>query len=218
MTLNCGSSKLYFHTNHSPGTIDQPRKFYNFDGCENLTTIALGRDMGYIYDNGFGKSYVYDFESEYKYSGLFSNVTTLKVLKDYFPSQILMFFRNILHLLFKDGVDLSKVEYLSYLTKLQTLTLESATPPVCPKFSNNQYLNMILYVPAGTLEAYQNADGWKYFFDIREVEVSGVKEVQSGARRVIGRYDINGSRVDEDFKGITIVKFSDGSTKKYINR
>lgn len=206
VTFENGSSQLYFDT-YADYKID------NFDGCENLTTIALGRNLGYLDPN-----YKNDIKPVYIPGGLFSNLTTLKVLKDYNPWQISLLFIDIQHLLFEDGVDFNEVEYLLDLTKLQTLTLESTTPPVCPNFSNDQYLNVILYVPAGTLSVYQKADGWKYFFDIREVDVSGVNEIQYESRRAIGRYDINGNRVDEDFKGIKIVKYSDGSTKKYINR
>lgn len=182
----------------------------------NISTLVLGRQLNYYHTTGWnGNSGKFKDEKHIRW--LFNNLTTLKVLKDCDPEQISLF-SNISNLSVEDDFDLSKVNDLSSLTKLQTLTLKSTTPPICPKFSNDQYLNVILYVPIGTLETYQKADGWEYFFDIREIGVSSVNELQSGSRKEIGRYDINGNKIGEDFKGIIIVKFSDGSTKKFINR
>ena len=209
-------SYISFSFNSVEGADEFEKGLVSMFQSTNISTLVLGRQLNYYHTEGWGGNGG-KFKDEKHIRWLFNNPTTLKVLKDCDPEQISLF-SNISNLFFEDDFDLSKVNDLSSLTKLQTVTLESSTPPVCPKFSNDQYLNVILYVPTGTLETYQKADGWKYFFDIREVGVSDVNEVQFGPRREIGRYDINGNRVDEDFKGITIVKFSDGSTKKYINR
>ena len=52
---------------------------------------------------------------------------------------------------------------------LASIRLLGETPPtVGSNFTNKQYVNMIVYVPKGTLATYQAADTWKNFWDIRE--------------------------------------------------
>ena len=53
---------------------------------------------------------------------------------------------------------------------LASIHLLGETPPTVDvdNFTEGQYVNIILYVPAGSLETYQNADTWKNFWDIRE--------------------------------------------------
>ena len=53
---------------------------------------------------------------------------------------------------------------------LASIRLLGETPPTVgsDNFTNKQYMNMIVYVPKGTLATYQAADTWKNFWDIRE--------------------------------------------------
>ena len=53
---------------------------------------------------------------------------------------------------------------------LASIRLLGETPPTVGSnnFTNKQYMNMIVYVPKGTLATYQAADTWKNFWDIRE--------------------------------------------------
>lgn len=49
--------------------------------------------------------------------------------------------------------------------------------------------------------------------------LAGIELVNDGCEKSIsGRYDISGSPVNEDFKGFVIVRFSDGSTKKTLQK
>lgn len=109
-------------------------------------------------------------------------------------------------------------EDLSGFSRLKTLTL-SDFPKKCPKFTTKQYMDMIIYVPKGTLAAYQEAEGWKNFWDIREIDESGIDDAAVVDEKVeIGRYDLQGRRVGEDYRGMVIVRFSDGSVRKTIVR
>ena len=79
------------------------------------------------------------------------------------------------------------------------------------------YKNTTLYVPRGSLEAYKEADGWKRFDSIVEYDVEdGIDEVVAPGveREEIGRYDLSGREVDGSHKGITIVRYDDGSATK----
>lgn len=41
-----------------------------------------------------------------------------------------------------------------------------------PHFTNSQYMNVVLYVPLGCKSKYENAEGWKKFFKIVEMDFS----------------------------------------------
>lgn len=104
-------------------------------------------------------------------------------------------------------------------TKLETFSINEAVPPTCPKFTTTQYVDMTVYVPAGALSAYQNAEGWKNFWNIKEMETSGIDDIEVDTEKVeVGRYDILGRRVDESHRGFVIIRYSDGSSAKVINR
>lgn len=104
-------------------------------------------------------------------------------------------------------------------TKLKTFSINEAVPPTCPKFTTTQYVDMTVYVPAGALSAYQNAEGWKNFWNIKEMGTSGIDDIEADTEKVeVGRYDILGRRVDESHRGFVIIRYSDGSSAKIINR
>lgn len=54
-------------------------------------------------------------------------------------------------------------------TGLTSIHLLSETPPSVgsDNFTENQYIDITLYVPIGSLEVYRNADTWKNFWNIR---------------------------------------------------
>ncbi|MCM1521933.1 MAG: leucine-rich repeat domain-containing protein [Muribaculaceae bacterium] len=97
---------------------------------------------------------------------------------------------------------------------LKTLTLADVVPPVCPTFSKEQYDTLQLFVPAEGIEAYRQAEGWKNFFNIK---VSGIEEIESSSERtVVARLDLQGRPVREDYKGIVIERYSDGTVGKVL--
>ena len=104
---------------------------------------------------------------------------------------------------------------------LESITCYAQEPPICPEFTNAQYLNTVVKVPNVSLEKYQQADGWKNFWNLEGFNAgeSAVDEVMvDESIREIGRYDINGKSVDADYNGIVIVRYSDGTTKKILNK
>lgn len=91
-----------------------------------------------------------------------------------------------------------------------------------PYFVNNVYLNVPLYVPVGTVEAYRQADGWKNFFEIKENDgsVDGISNIKTKSmeKSAASYYDISGRMVGKKHKGLTILKYNDGTSKKVIIR
>lgn len=63
-----------------------------------------------------------------------------------------------------------------HCTDLRSVTSLAETPPSLREeaFSDETFLTATLYVPAGALETYQNASTWKNFYDIRELDLTGI--------------------------------------------
>jgi hypothetical protein len=63
---------------------------------------------------------------------------------------------------------------------LASIRLLGETPPTVYSntFINEQYMNMIVYVPKGTLATYQAADTWKNFWDIQEFDVTAIENIE----------------------------------------
>lgn len=61
--------------------------------------------------------------------------------------------------------------------KLESIYLMSGKPATISSdnFTNKQYIDVVLYVPSGTLATFQTADNWKNFWDIREFDPAGTK-------------------------------------------
>lgn len=105
----------------------------------------------------------------------------------------------------------------------KAITLTTPNPPDLSGYeeswiSNSEYMNIIVTVPKGSLERYQNAYIWKNFWELREADTSGIDDItaDSGEKTEIGRYDLFGRKVSDSQKGFVIIKYSDGSTKKTL--
>jgi hypothetical protein len=83
---------------------------------------------------------------------------------------------------------------------IETITSLSTTPPVLNcTFSNSVYLNATIKVPAAALSTYQQADGWKYFWNIEPIEdTSSVDSITVGdndCSAVIEYFTLQGVKV-----------------------
>ena len=93
-------------------------------------------------------------------------------------------------------------------------------PPIIPcDVSNIQFINAEVEVPIQALEKYQQAPVWKNFWNLKGVEgLVGIEESKVDAPMEVGRYDLTGKTVSKDYHGIVIVRYSDGSTSKMVQR
>ena len=129
---------------------------------------------------------------------------------------------------FKSLTDLIIGEHISNLQitgdiapNLSTITCYATTPPSNTDFTNAQYAGTFVRVPYEALEDYKNAEGWKNFWNIEGFDPAGADDVTTGFsdpsnRKEVSRYNLNGQAVSEDYKGVVIVRLSDGSTKKIM--
>ena len=94
-------------------------------------------------------------------------------------------------------------------SSLTNVHLLGKTPPsiVSNTFTESQYVTLTIYVPQGTLDAYQNANVWKFFWNIYEegtTEMPGVDvEVKKCATPVI-TYNNSGLDITSETDGAEI--------------
>ena len=87
-------------------------------------------------------------------------------------------------------------------SSLTAITSLNVTPPTGIYFSE---YTATLYVPFGSKEAYQNAEGWKNFTNIVEIDPSGIQNITLDKDINAPIYDLNGRKLKEPSKGINII-------------
>jgi len=103
-------------------------------------------------------------------------------------------------------------------TGLTSITSLAVTPPPCSSytFSGIDTQNCTLYVPAESIEAYKEADGWKDFYCI--AEVSGIDPIVVDSSAKVQVFNLNGTQVSDTLEnlpaGIYIVR--EGTTVRKV--
>ena len=122
--------------------------------------------------------------------------------------------------LFMGGSLKSFPTFLSKNSNITTVYSMFIDPSILkPDFHQSVYQFATLYIPVGTKEAYIQSVGWKKFFDIQEMdeETTPIASVTLKKKKnIIGRYNASGQKLNSPQKGINIIKYSDGTTKKVI--
>jgi len=108
---------------------------------------------------------------------------------------------------------------LGYCTDLTSIYMVSPQPPVTDKTAlDGVNSSCVIYVPTGSREAYTVTEPWNKF-TIKEYEVeTGINSVNATAPTAVGYYDLNGRRLDAPAKGLHIVHYSDGTTRKVFGK
>ena len=112
------------------------------------------------------------------------------------------------------GSQCSEIERFSS----QNIWVRTPIPPtINGTLSNDVYLNSRLYVPKGSIEAYQNAPIWKNFWNIEEYDYgnSSVNQIVTDVNKYpVGIYDLKGMKHDMLIDGLNIIRYSDGTVEK----
>ena len=97
--------------------------------------------------------------------------------------------------------------------KLEAIYMKPEVPIECnPKFSDDNLKNTILYIPKGTLVAYEKTTPWRDFWNIVEMDFSGVDEVAADGGDAVrvenGRIVTEGDALTEvlDLQGRTVYR------------
>ena len=72
-------------------------------------------------------------------------------------------------------------------------------------FADAVYDNAVLYVPIGTKSLYEKREPWNLFFDIVEMDFTGIDEVKGENGEVKTVYDLSGRVVENPSSGIYII-------------
>ncbi len=89
-------------------------------------------------------------------------------------------------------------------TSLVSIYLMSETPILTSSFDSENYVNTTLYVPNGSLAAYQTSR-WKNFRNIKEFDTTGLNGVKTENENIKTAVDINGRIVENPQRGVYIV-------------
>ena len=103
-------------------------------------------------------------------------------------------------------------------TDCKVFKCNAITPPTCDEYALS-YINKEtckLYVPAGCLAAYEAADQWKDFLFIEEGEAPTAINTPRGGAKNVEHYNLSGQRLSKSQKGINIIRYSDGTTRKVL--
>lgn len=86
---------------------------------------------------------------------------------------------------------------------LTTLYSLSTTPPKIGSFENNHYMTLNVFVPQEALEAYQNDDIWKNFWNLQGFDATGIENVKAKGNAVY--HDLRGIQFDAPKRGLNII-------------
>lgn len=100
-----------------------------------------------------------------------------------------------------------------YVAWKQPLSIQSSV------FEGVDKQKCVLYVPTDTYRTYWLAEVWGDFDNIVEYDVTGINHVKTSSEITpVARYSINGSKLESPVKGLNIVRYSDGSIRKEIQK
>jgi len=104
-------------------------------------------------------------------------------------------------------------------TKLECIVCLNPTPCECEEnvFKNETYLYATLQVPQESLELYKTIFPWQNFFKIEGHSLNNIEYLTNCTNHPIEQYvSVKGDVSDKPFKGLNIIRYKDGSTKKAI--
>lgn len=114
-------------------------------------------------------------------------------------------------------------EYALSCPNLKTLRCYATVPPTvstaeyAETFYNVSNTDCHLYVPAGTVETYNDAEGWNYFLKVSELSSTGIHSAT--AFNKVGHaatYTLDGRRAMPGTKGLHIVVDANGKVRKVM--
>ncbi len=203
---------------------------YAFEGCSSLTNFVIPNSVIEIDDNAFDKcskietliiedgetplklGYSYSHSWDKYYNGVFCT-----------PLKTLYWGRNITQSkgqvcpwsggkqTLKDvviGNYVNNISWFGSCSVLENMWLLNSVPPQIyhSSFKESHYLNLNVYVPQGSLSAYQNADVWKDFWNLQEGAPTGIESVKNitpNAKNCY--YDLRGNRLSAPKRGLNII-------------
>ena len=100
---------------------------------------------------------------------------------------------------------------------LKTMTCEIPTAIEGNFFSSTPIGQATLYVPESSLLSYQSTSPWSSFGTILPISTTGIGEIATDGDACIDAiYNLEGKRCNGTNRGLTIIRMSDGTTRKVL--
>ena len=171
---------------------------YAFIDCSRLTSVTIPNSVTSIGNGAF--YYCYDLTSV----TIPNSVTSIGYQAFYKCT-------GLTSVTIGNSVTTIRSEAFYYCTGLKEIYVKADTPPSAYSsiFSGVTTNSATLYVPVGSKDAYAAANGWSEFYNIVEMEFTGIDEVVDDVKgensKVKDVYDLSGRKVTNPTKGIYIV-------------
>lgn len=140
---------------------------YAFSQCDSLSSITIPNSVSTIGERAFGESKslktIYWDAKNCMYTSNTNYPSNNAPLTD----------SNTEHIIIGDEVE-SIDDYLLHNSNINTVTSHAIVPPTITSLCFNCYNSAVLEVPEVSLQAYQNAEGWKCFSTIVAIEGSPI--------------------------------------------
>ena len=140
---------------------------YAFKGCSGLTTIAIPNSVTNI------GNYAFQYCSSLTTIAIPNSVTNI-------GNYAFQFCSSLTNLTLGNSVEnIGNSAFSGCL--LDSIYMLGKIPPLVDSsnFSNSQYMKSKLYVPKGSLSAYQEAEIWKNFWNIEEKDVTNIESIEN---------------------------------------
>lgn len=72
-------------------------------------------------------------------------------------------------------------------------------------FSREQYGDLNVYVPEGSLNAYQESERWKKFWNLAEGDPTGINQITTDNDAPSTIYDLKGNKLTSPKRGINVI-------------
>lgn len=103
--------------------------------------------------------------------------------------------------------------------KLDRISCLAETPPACADATVFDGVNVetcVVEVPADAEEAYAVAEVWKDFFNTEEPPTGIHTAHGNGSATIIGYYTPSGHKLSQPQRGVNVVRYADGTTRKVL--
>ena len=182
-------------------------EYYTFYNCKNLTELSI------LYSSeslkvGYGDNDI----TEIGWSDWTNTITDLyldRALEDDIPVP------NLERLELGESLQKVQIKGIKNLHKLKAIVCHASVPPTLPDMSNAQYMNLEVLVPEEAIDAYRAAPNWQNFWNLKGF--AGIEEnIMPDTKQIVSRVSLTGYPVEENYHGIVIIRYSDGSAKKVL--